>query len=265
MKKILFSIHNLNQCLLITFASMCSIFSYAEAPANHFTWPNGSKLAVSLSYDDALNSQLDNVIPALDKRNLKASFYVVINSPVLLQRKAEWQAAVLNGHELGNHSVNHPCSASLPNREWVQQAHNLDRYTVKQMVMELEQANAFLTTLDGKTERTYTVPCGDLLIEGQPYLDNVRHLFVAIKGHGLDPRFTPILYPAGETGKQLIEYIQQQSSDTLLVNIIFHGVGGDYLSVTAQAHEELVDFLALNSHIYYVDNYINLMKYAAQH
>ena len=49
------------------------------------------------------------------------------------------------------------------------------------------------------------------------------------------------------------------------MNIIFHGVGEDYLSVTAQAHAELVDFLALNSHIYYVDNYINLMKYAAQH
>ncbi|UJF22799.1 polysaccharide deacetylase family protein [Shewanella sp. OMA3-2] len=260
----MFNITKINPCLLIALALMCSAVSYAEVPDNKFTWPNGSQLAVSLSYDDALNSQLDNVIPVLDQYNLKASFYVVTGSPVLLQRKAEWQAAALNGHELGNHSVNHPCSASLPNREWVQQAQNLDRYTVKQMLTELEQANAFLTTIDGKTERTYTVPCGDLLIGDKPYLDKIRHLFVAIKGHNSNLRFSPIIYPTGETGKQLIEYIQQLPSDTLLVNMIFHGVGSDYLSVSAEAHAELVNFLALNNNIYYVDSYINLMKYAAK-
>ena len=37
----------------------------AEAQAQEFSWPEGRKAAVSLSYDDALDSQLDNAIPAL--------------------------------------------------------------------------------------------------------------------------------------------------------------------------------------------------------
>jgi hypothetical protein len=33
-------------------------------------WPNGAVAAVSLGYDDGLNSQLDHVVPALNKRGL---------------------------------------------------------------------------------------------------------------------------------------------------------------------------------------------------
>jgi hypothetical protein len=39
--------------------------------------PDGHKIAISLSYDYALNSQLDNALPALNQRGLKASFYIV--------------------------------------------------------------------------------------------------------------------------------------------------------------------------------------------
>ena len=42
----------------------------AEAQAQGFSWPEGRKAAVSLSYDDALDSQLDNAIPALDRQRI---------------------------------------------------------------------------------------------------------------------------------------------------------------------------------------------------
>ncbi|WP_144212974.1 polysaccharide deacetylase family protein [Shewanella donghaensis] len=240
-----------------------NVAAVEESPSEPFTWPGGAQLAVSLSYDDALNSQLDNVIPALKKHNFKASFYIVPNSPVINARMAEWRATVKDGHELGNHSMYHPCRASLPNREWVPAHHDLDSYSVGQLVEELTLANTFLKAIDGKLERTYTVPCGDLLVDGQEYLSEISHLFTAIKGHGADKRFSPIIYPEGETGEELIDYIRNASSETLLVNIVFHGVGGDYLSVSSKAHAELLAFLANNRDSFYVDSYINLMKYAA--
>ncbi|PMG28628.1 polysaccharide deacetylase [Shewanella sp. 10N.286.52.C2] len=249
-------------------------FSASAAETQRFTWPNGEKLAVSLSYDDALNSHLDNVLPALNKHHFKGSFYVISTSSVLAQRKSEWQAAVKQGHELGNHSMQHPCRASLPNRGWVKVEQDLDHYSVTQMIDELSAANTFLNAIDGKTERTYTVPCGDLLVGsalrldddstgGQEYLNKVNHLFTAIKGHGADTRFNPIIYPTGETGKALIAYINNTSTDTLLINLVFHGVGGDYLSVSSKAHAELLAYLAANRDKYYVDSYLNLMNYAA--
>jgi hypothetical protein len=254
-------------------ALLLSLSSYAKTPStvntlgDTFTWPGGSKLAVSLSYDDALNSQLDNVIPALDKQNFKASFYVVVNSPVMNVRLDEWRAAANRGHELGNHSVYHPCRASLPNKDWVAAHHDLDHYSVAQMIEELKVANTFLKAIDGQSERTYTVPCGDMVIGAdvlshQQYLSQLNELFTAVKGQGKDSRFSLILYPEGQSGKELIDYIRHIPADTLLVNVIFHGVGGDYLSVSSEAHAELLTFLANNRDAYYVDSYINLMKYA---
>ncbi len=243
-------------------AILFSVSSSSQEQSKEFTWPGGGKLAVSLSYDDALNSQLDNAIPELDKHNLKASFYITSNSSVMNARMAEWRAAAKNGHELGNHSIYHPCRASLPDRQWVPKHHDLDNYSVTQMIEELTTANTFLKAIDGKTERTYTVPCGDLLVGGEEYLSTVNNLFTAIKGHGADKRFSLIWDPSNSTGKQLIEYINNIPSDILLVNIIFHGVGGDYLSVTSEAHAELLTFLTNNRDSYHVDSYINLMKYA---
>ena len=45
-----------------------------------------------------------------------------------------------------------------------------------------------------------------------------------------------------------------------LVNIIFHGVGGDYLTISNDAHKELLDFLDQHRADYWVDSYINIMQ-----
>ena len=46
-----------------------------------------------------------------------------------------------------------------------------------------------------------------------------------------------------------------------MVNITFHGIGGDYLGVSAQAHEELLRFLAANRRLVWTDSFINIMRH----
>jgi len=243
---------------------LATVFLLSSAPQNpqKVTWPEGRKFAVSLSYDDAINSQLDNAIPQLDKYSIKASFYVLPNSPVMKARMDEWKAAAAGGHELGNHSVYHPCRASLPDREWVPEHHDLDKYSVDQMVEEVTTANTFLQALDGKTERTFTPPCFESLASGQDYISKVRDQFVAIKSLKDESGFSVLWTPENVTGNELIAYIKNVPADVSLVNILFHGVGGDYLTVSAEAHEELLKFLSENRETYYVDTFINIMKYA---
>ncbi|MFY0627436.1 MAG: polysaccharide deacetylase family protein [Reichenbachiella sp.] len=247
---------------LIFLSNYCFFsFGFSQEKQKDLVWPDGQKIAVSLSYDDALGSQLDNAIPDLDRFGFKASFYLLPNSPTFKDRMTEWRSAAKNGHELGNHSIYHPCRTSLPNREWVAPHHDLDKYSVSQMVEEVTTANAFLTAIDGRNERTYTPPCGDLSAGGQDYITKVQDLFVAIKGQDIASGFSVLWIPNEMSGTDLIELIKNVPDDTSLINIIFHGIGGDYLSVSSEAHSEMLKFLVNNKEFYYVDSYINIMKH----
>src|SRR5262245_64846761 len=80
---------------------------------------HGKTCAVSLTYDDALNVHLDNAIPILDSLGLRGTFYLSGYFPAFRERVADWKAAAAKGHELGNHTLFHPCTGKLPGREWV--------------------------------------------------------------------------------------------------------------------------------------------------
>lgn len=245
---------------------LCPIFlmiNVTTSFAAEFKWPNGEKAAISLSYDDALNSQLDNAVPTLNTYNIKVSFYLMLASEALSPRLDEWRALATQGHELGNHTIYHPCSASRPNRDWVQPHADMDKRTVEHMQAEIAVANAFLKALDGKTERTYTPPCGDLNTKDGNYIPAVRSTFVAIKGDdaNLPSGFSSYILPNGQSGKELISLVENAAKNGGLVNVIFHGIGGDHLSVSTEAHGELIKYLAENRKTYWTDSYINIMKY----
>ena len=238
-----------------------------------FAWPNGAKAAVNLAYDDALDSQLDKAIPTLNKYKIKGTFYLNVVSPTLTTRLSDWRAVAQKGHELGNHSIFHQCSKSSPGREWVTADRDLDKVSVIQMQDQVKVTNAFLHAIDGKTERTFTPPCIDLKASGSNYVDGLKSEFVAIKASfggvtpdmkTLDPYFVPVDFPTAVTGEQLIAIVKEAAAKGTMANFTFHGVGGDHLAVSNEAHEELVKYLAANSDIYWTDTFVNIMKYVKE-
>jgi peptidoglycan/xylan/chitin deacetylase (PgdA/CDA1 family) len=237
-----------------------------------FPWPGGRKAAVSLAYDDAAPSQLDNAIPALDRHGLKGSFYLTLASDTLRTRQQEWIAAARHGHELGNHSLFHQCSASLPDRAWVEPQRNLDTTTVGQMADQIRLANVMLMALDGRTARTMTVPCGDMQASDGNYIDAIASDFVAIKRGGggvvgdmatLDPAAVPVDVPVDVTGEQLIARVEEAARLGTLASFTFHGIGGDHLAVSNEAHEQLLRHLAAHPDVYWVAPFIDIMQYVA--
>lgn len=204
---------------------------------------------------------------------MKGSFYLQLSRDPVRLRLEEWRAVASSGHELGNHTLFHQCSGSLEDRDWVEPQRDLDRTSAAAMKDQVLLANVMLTAIDGRTERTMTVPCGDVMAEGVNYLDLVRQEFVAIKlGDGavtpdmwkLDAYAVTVETPVGVTGKQLIAQVEEAVRKGTMANLTFHGVGGDYLSVSKQAHEELLQYLSSHRDIYWVDTFINLMKYVRQ-
>lgn len=240
--------------------------------AADFQWPRGAKLAVSLSYDDALNSQLDNALPALNAHGLKATFYLTLASDVVPRRLPEWRAAAVAGHELGNHSLFHACSATGAGKGWTPPHRDLDKIPAANIQQEVVLANQYLHAIDGRTARTMTLPCLEKLAAGVDYVPGIRSEFIAIKSRGggftpdvtqADPLDTATEGPEGLSGEQLIARVKQaaaMSHGKSLLSFTFHGIGGEHLSVTKEAHEALLKHLAAHPDVYYVDSFVAIMS-----
>jgi peptidoglycan/xylan/chitin deacetylase (PgdA/CDA1 family) len=256
--------------LAAAFAAGTLALATAAAMPPPFPWPDGQRAAVSLAYDDALPSQLDNAIPALDRHGLKGTFYLTLAADTVRERMEEWRAAARSGHELGNHSLFHQCSARGAGREWVQPEQDLDTTTVARMQAQVAVANTMLHAIDGSTEFTYTAPCGDRAAADGEYIAAVAPMFLGIKLVGgdvvpdmwaLDRAAVPVTVPVDATGAELIALVEEAGRRGTMINFTFHGIGGDHLPVSNEAHEELLAFLAANRHLYWTDTFRNQMRW----
>tara|TARA_B100001057_G_scaffold281925_1_gene282269 strand:+ start:205 stop:1026 length:822 start_codon:yes stop_codon:yes gene_type:complete len=138
-------------------------------------WPDGNTVAISLTWDDARDSQVLVGTPILDKYEVKATFYVV---PFSVERELEsWKSAVLNGHEIGNHTLLHPCSESY---SWSRE-NAIEDYSLNRMRNELIKANVEIEKLLGVTPTEFAYPCGNTLLgrdkKIKSYVPVVRKLF----------------------------------------------------------------------------------------
>jgi len=121
-----------------------------ESPEkSEFKWPEGKKMGLSLTFDDARYSQVEKGIPLLDQYGVKATFYVTLNQVV--ERIDQWKQAVENGHEIGNHSVKHPCSGNF---DWAREK-AIEDYTLKSMHLELDSASVIIEELLGVRPTSY--------------------------------------------------------------------------------------------------------------
>jgi peptidoglycan/xylan/chitin deacetylase (PgdA/CDA1 family) len=152
----------------------------AQQSESIFTWPEGKQIAISLSFDDARASQVDAGTALLDQYGVKGTFYVVPNS--VKQRLEGWKKVVASGHEIGNHSFNHPCTGNFP---WSRQK-AIENYTLKKMRSELILANKDIKELLGVEAEVFAYPCGQTYIgrgeNTKSYVPVVSKLFLSGRG-----------------------------------------------------------------------------------
>ena len=239
---------NIFLTLLIVWLISSNGYSQVNQP-----W-HGKKCAVVLTYDDAINQHLDNAIPVLDSLGLKATFYITAFSSSMQTRMNDWKKLAANGHELGNHTLYHPCIGGA-GREWVSKEYDLNNYTVKRMVDETRMTNLFLYALDGKTKRTFAFTCGDMKIGDSSFINAMKDDFVAARAvraqmhkiNEIDLYNVDCYMVNGETAAQMIEWVKKAMETNSLLVILFHGVGGgNGLNVDVQAHREFLQYLKKN-------------------
>jgi peptidoglycan-N-acetylglucosamine deacetylase len=176
-----------------------------------FRWPEGARAAVSLSFDDARVSQVETGTALLDRHGVKATFFVVPSS--VEKQLAGWKKAAAAGHEIANHSLNHPCSGNFA---WAR-SKALEEYTLERMRDELLEANRRIRELLGVTPETFAYPCGQKFVgrglDTRSYVPLVAASFSAGRGwldeEANDPAFCDLAQLTGVEmdGKQWDEIL----------------------------------------------------------
>lgn len=135
----------------LTFSSLLFIGS---AESQDFTWPPQKQMALSLSFDDARESQVTIGTPLLDSLGVQVTFYVF---PTPLKKQLDgWKAAIKSGHEIANHSLTHPCSINFA---WSRK-NALEEMDLKQIEQQLIESKKQIKEILGVETIHYAYPCG---------------------------------------------------------------------------------------------------------
>jgi peptidoglycan/xylan/chitin deacetylase (PgdA/CDA1 family) len=210
----------------------------APIPAKQCGWPGGARAAVSLTYDDAMASQLRYAVPVLERHGLKATFFLSGKNV------AEFSPLAKAGHELGSHTVTHPCNADLA------------ALTLDEMGSELDASIADVHGLGTTGKLTFAYPCGQTRVaRSESYIPLVKQRYRAARGvaaavaepGSVDLFSVPALFPpTSSDGSDLLAFVEGAVASGGWAVIGVHGVSaaGEYLQLAQLAHDKLLAYLA---------------------
>ncbi|HEY7306929.1 MAG TPA: polysaccharide deacetylase family protein [Bryobacteraceae bacterium] len=225
-------------------------------------WPQDRAAAISLTFDDAMISQLDHVGPILRKYSLHGTFFVTTGTEAWRNRIVDWKRLASEGNEIGGHTVHHPCLL-----ERIEP--HAQGYSPEMMEAEIrDSAQAILREIGSRHGLTFAYPCGNMSF-GQPadqarneavYLRFVSEHFYAARAYGWPAAVTPdelsilsvpdLGFTAGRDFRSLLEMADAGLRNHQWGVFTFHGVGGQWLSVTTEDFDELAAYLARHSEIW---------------
>ena len=134
---------------------------------------------------------------------------------------------------------------------------------------ELFTANSLLKAVDGREERSFAYTCTNHTIQGLSFVEEMRSLFPSSRGGGempatmdlIDPHYVPSWGVEDPSGEDLIQYVENALANGTMAVLMFHSVGGGYLNVSSEAHEQLLEYLEQHGDILWVDTFQNVMRH----
>lgn len=194
---------------------------------------------LSLSYDGGHISHLETVLPDLNERGLRGTFYLEPTS--LLEEIVEWRGVSAAGHEVGNGSL---IGACLPDG-------SLPAWTVEMILDELEASQELMQDLLPGTLSTAALPWGKAVCsETDDYSGAVAEALGPVRtgvvgfNDALDPDLRLKMVPmVGLDGRQMVDVVRQAMGRGEWAILSFGGVGSGDRSVDAVDHRILLDFL----------------------
>lgn len=221
-------------------------------------YPGRARAAVSLTFDDARPSQLDRGIPTLDRHGVRGTFYVLPRA--VAKRPDDWKRAVTTGHEIGNHTMTHPCSANHNSSR----ASPLEALTVEDVDHDIGAADDAIDALLGVRPRTFAYPCGQTAVgRGEhkaSYVPIVARRFVAGRGYRSETANDPAVcdlalidafHADGMDTGALLELVDRAVEQERWIVLVCHEVGeSGPLGIAEDALDALCRGIAANQRVW---------------
>lgn len=240
--------------LLLILATFLS--GRAAVAQSAFTWPEGKQAALSLSFDDARPSQIENGLPLFARYGAAVTFYVVPSN--MEGRLDGWRQAVADGHEIGNHSLRHPCTGNFT---WSREK-ALEDYSPETMRDELREANRRIEELVGVSPEVFAYPCGQTFVgrstETASYVPLVAEQFESGRGWldevANDPTFVDLAQltgiPMDEVDfAEILPILESAKEEGRWVVLAGHDIGDEGRQTTrVNMLEDLLEYVRNPAH-----------------
>jgi hypothetical protein len=213
--------------------------------------------AVSLTFDDGTPNQLEKAVPVLDEFGLKGTFYIPPRGDNWRSRLAPWREVAAAGHEIGNHSLTHPCPNNLFGRP-----DGVDDMSLEDIESDIVAAQARLVELAPEQEAwTFAYPCYATHVGRgagrQSYAPVVARHFVAGRaggeyGFGNNPLWVDLAAVAGQSvermsGFEMIGLAEELAARGHWAILVFHEIDGQRLTVGTYDYRMLLAHLRRRS------------------
>lgn len=196
-------------------------------PVKTVPW-NGAPGAVTFTFDDGCSSQLTNVLPALRTRKINATFFVIGNSSFWSNRAA-WVGAAQAGDEIANHTVDHTNLTTISDTSKIRQ----------EIQMWADSLRALDTSIQAVTMATPNCAAN-------PTIDaimNTQNIISRTCSSGSPYSWKTKPFNWMEMQSQLVQdasslatalsALDNAKKDSGWITSLNHGVGGDWLSMSA--------------------------------
>ncbi len=216
-------------------------------------WFNFKDAAITYTFDDNCTNQLKKVVPIFDEYNYKLTLFTVTNW------NPDWEGlrkAAGNDHEIASHTVSHPF---------------LDKLTENELESELKNSAELIHANIGKEEP---------LTIAYPYcrpgkLSLIKKYYIAARGcQGYIEKKTPsdfynissIICGSEGPVKTVNDFNARAEEAARLKGwcvYLLHGIDDDggYSPLSSDTLRKSLDYLKNNEDRFWVDNFINVVKY----
>jgi len=217
-------------------------------------WEGDYVGAVSLTYDDGNQTQLDIAVPLMEERGLRGTFYLGPRMDDYARWLQPWKAVADRGHEIGNHTLSHTCSRNFSDDT---DARGLERSTLGEIEADILEAERRLQEVIPAQTRSFAYPCYQTDVgEGltrQSYVPIVAKHFVAGRaigeyGFANTPLNCDLHHLASHNaehcrGTELIGLVRKAVKYGRWIIFAFHSIEGGRLGIAQYEFAELLDYL----------------------
>ncbi|MEO7933393.1 MAG: polysaccharide deacetylase family protein [Chthoniobacterales bacterium] len=219
----------------------------AMATTRILKWRDDKKAVFLLCFDDSAPSAVKLVVPELKKRKITGTFYINPGNGPYKSLKSDWETTVPGpGIEYANHTFTHVGATSA---------------------VQLDQE---LAPCNDEINKCYPDRNPKRLISfgrpgGVPWTVSPAETEAALKKYSLIERPPFIGYPFQiKTQEQMLSYVDKTLASGEMEQLVFHGVGGDWLVTPFEMFTSLLDKLEEHSSELWLTDPISWHQYLTE-